>query len=188
MNSEFRHTNNTIKPVAVSLWLVGLSGAGKTTIANLLSEKLKQSGVFVQTLDGDKVRKGINKDLGFSEHDRNENIRRIAEVSKLFLDCNITTINSFICPTEDIRNTAREIIGKQNFYLIYINAPLEICEQRDPKGLYKKARNGEIQKFTGIDSVFEIPANTDLEIHTDILTIEESVQQILNFLLQKIKK
>lgn len=188
MNSQLNIKHKIIKQHAISLWLVGLSGAGKTTIANKLEEKLIQSGYIIQTLDGDKVRTGINKDLGFTEADRNENIRRIAEISKLFLDCNIITINSFICPTEEIRDTARKIIGEQNFYLIYINAPLEVCEERDPKGLYKKARRGEIPEFTGIDAVFEKPVDPYLEIQTNLLNIEESVQRILSSILPILNK
>lgn len=178
----------SLKQHAISLWIIGLSGAGKTTIANKLAEKLIQSGFLVQTLDGDKVRTGINKDLGFTETDRIENIRRIAEVSKLFLNCNIITINSFICPTEAIRDMAKNVLGVNNFYLIYVNAPLSVCEQRDPKGLYKKARRGEILDFTGIDSAFEIPKNPFIEIRTDLLNIEESIQHVLSNTLPLLNK
>lgn len=165
-----------LKQNALAIWITGLSGAGKTTIAIGIEEELIKRGFLTQIFDGDNVRNGINKFLGFSEADRVENIRRIAEVSKLFLDCGIITINSFISPTNDIRKLAREIIGEKDFIEIFVNAPLNICETRDVKGLYKKARKGEIKEFTGIDSPFEPPQNSFLEIKTDEMTIEQSVR------------
>ena len=142
---------------------------------------------MVQILDGDNIRSGINSNLSFSEEDRRENIRRIAEVSKLFLNCGIIAINSFISPTREVRHIAREIIGKENFLEVFINAPLDICEQRDVKGLYARARKGEIKDFTGIGAPFEVPIDADLEIRTDLLTIEESVKKLLDFLLPRIQ-
>ena len=145
-------------------------------------------GYFVQTLDGDNVRTGINKNLGFSEADRYENIRRIAEVSRLFVGCGIITIASFISPTSVIRDMARTIIGPDDFIEIFVNAPIEVCESRDTKGLYLKARKGEIKEFTGIDAPYDIPAHPALEIRTDLLTIDESIKKMVDFLLPLIWK
>lgn len=169
------------------IWMTGLSGAGKTTIAKFLDEALYKQGFVAQILDGDNIRSGINNNLSFSEVDRYENIRRIAEVSKLFINCGIIIINSFISPTEEIRNMALEIIGKENFVEVFVNAPLEVCEQRDTKGLYAKARRGEIKNFTGIDSPFELPEHADITLRTDQQTIEESVSQVLEYLLPLIR-
>ena len=169
------------------LWLTGLSGSGKSTIAQLLEQRLFETGFFPQVLDGDNIRSGINNNLGFTIEDRSENIRRIAEIAKLYLNSGIITINSFISPTKAIRDFAKSIIGENDFIEIYINAPLEICEQRDVKGLYKKARKGEIKGFTGIDSPYEAPENPALEINTNKLSIEESVDNIIDFLLPIIK-
>jgi adenylylsulfate kinase len=169
------------------LWFTGLSGAGKTTLAKRLEEELFARNFLVQILDGDNIRSGINSNLTFSEEDRTENIRRIAEVSKLFLNCGIIAINSFISPTHDIRHMAMDIIGREDFIEVYINAPLEVCEQRDVKGLYAKARRGEIKDFTGIGSPFEVPSGADIEIRTDLLSIDESVSKLMEFILPKIK-
>jgi adenylylsulfate kinase len=171
---------------AIVVWFSGLSGAGKTTLARLLEEELFARNYMVQILDGDNIRSGINSNLSFSEDDRRENIRRIAEVSKLFLNCGVIAINSFISPTREVRHIARDIIGKENFIEVYINSPLAVCEQRDVKGLYAKARKGEILEFTGISSPFEEPVEADLEIRTDLLSIDESVNKLLEFLLPKI--
>jgi len=168
------------------VWFSGLSGAGKTTLAKLLEEELFARNYMVQILDGDNIRSGINSNLSFSEDDRRENIRRIAEVSKLFLNCGVIAINSFISPTREVRHIARDIIGKEDFIEVYINSPLAVCEQRDVKGLYAKARKGEILEFTGISSPFEEPVDADLEIRTDLLTIDESVAMLLEYLLPKI--
>ncbi len=170
------------------IWMTGLSGAGKTTLSYALESALHGMGYFIQTLDGDNVRTGINKNLGFSDADRYENVRRIAEVSKLFLNCGIITIASFISPTAEIREMARTIIGEEDFIEFFINAPLEVCESRDVKGLYEKARRGEIKEFTGINAPYEIPAHPGLEIRTDLLSIEESVKKMIDFLLPLIKK
>lgn len=165
------------------LWLTGLSGSGKSTIAQYLEKKLHTAGFFVQVLDGDNIRSGINNNLGFSIEDRQENIRRISEIAKLYLHTGVITINSFISPTIAIRQQAKEIIGNDDFVEVYINAPLELCEQRDVKGLYKKARKGEIKGFTGIDSPYEAPSNPAITINTKDLSIEEAVNQLFDFLL-----
>lgn len=164
------------------LWLTGLSGSGKSTIAEHLERKLHNNGYFTQVLDGDNIRSGINSNLGFSLADRQENIRRIAEIAKLYLNSGIITLNSFISPTVEIRNFAKEIIGAENFIEIYVNAPIEVCEKRDVKGLYQKARKGIIKGFTGIDSPYEPPVNPAIEIKTDQLSLEKSVEQIFNYI------
>lgn len=172
-----------LKQRAKVLWFTGLSGSGKSTIAQALERKLFEENFFAQVLDGDNVRSGINKNLGFSLEDREENIRRIAEVGKLYLNSGVITLCSFVSPTIVIRNKAAEIIGKENFLEIFVNTPIETCEKRDVKGLYKKARAGEIKGFTGIDSPYERPKNPTIEIFTDQLTIEESVLSIYNHIL-----
>lgn len=164
------------------LWLTGLSGSGKTTIAKHLEKELHKEGFLTQLLDGDNIRTGINNNLGFSEADRTENIRRIAEVSRLFLNCGVITINSFVSPTIAIRKQAKDIIGEEDFIEVFIDTPLEICEQRDVKGLYKKARAGEIKDFTGISSPFENPKNPDIIVKTENKSVEESAKEILNYL------
>jgi adenylylsulfate kinase len=168
------------------IWLSGLSGSGKTTVAKGVEKELHQRGYVCKVLDGDNIRTGINNNLGFSPEDRLENIRRIAEVSKLFINCGIITINSFISPTEKIRDNAKEVIGAEDFIGVYVNAPVSVCEQRDTKGLYKKARAGEIKNFTGVDSVFEPLSKPDIEIKTDELDIEASVQKIIDYVLPRI--
>ena len=169
------------------IWLTGLSGAGKTTLAKHLEEELFSRGYLTQVLDGDNVRTGINNNLGFSDTDRRENIRRISEVSKLFVNCGVITINCFISPTEDIREMARSIIGHDDFIEVYVNSPLKVCEERDVKGLYSRARRGEIKDFTGIDSPFETPQSIDIELRTDLLSVEESVKRLLDLVLPRIK-
>jgi adenylylsulfate kinase len=161
------------------IWFTGLSGSGKTTIAIALERALNEKGFLTQLLDGDNVRTGINNNLGFSEADRKENIRRIAEVSKLFVSCGIITINCFVSPTEEIRKQARDIIGNDDLIEIYVNTPLEVCEQRDVKGLYAKARKGELKDFTGIDAPFEEPENAAIEIRTVETSVEEAVKKII---------
>ncbi|MGZ2370581.1 adenylyl-sulfate kinase [Ancylomarina sp. YFZ004] len=170
------------------IWMTGLSGSGKTTIAIGLEKELQRRGFLTQVLDGDNIRTGINKNLGFSEEDRTENIRRIAEVSKLFVNCGIITINCFVSPTLAIREQAKEIIGDADFREIYVNASYEECEKRDVKGLYKKARNGEIKNFTGLDAPFEAPENAFLEIKTAEMTIEKSVECLVEAILKDIKQ
>ncbi len=168
------------------IWLSGLSGSGKTTIAKGVEKKLHERGFICQVLDGDNIRSGINNNLGFSLDDRLENIRRIAEVSKLFINCGIITINSFISPTEKIRAMAKSIIGPEDFIGVFVNAPVEVCEKRDVKGLYKKARAGKIKDFTGVDTAFEPPVQADVEVKTSQLSVEESVQKIIEFILPHI--
>lgn len=168
------------------IWCTGLSGAGKTTLAKNIEKALHARGQLAQVLDGDNIRTGINNNLGFTETDRIENIRRIAEVSKLLIQSGVITINSFISPTTEIRHMAMDIIGKENFIEIYVNAPLSVCESRDTKGLYKKARDGKIKNFTGIDSPFEPPENPDVEINTDQLSIEESVNKAMEYIIPKV--
>ena len=168
------------------LWLTGLSGSGKSTLAQQLERLLFEKGFFAQVLDGDNIRSGINNNLSFSIEDRQENIRRIAEISRLYLETGIITINCFISPTRTIRDFARQIVGPDDFLEIYINAPLDVCESRDVKGLYQKARKGEIKEFTGIDSPYEEPEDPALEIRTDQLTIGEAVESIFQFLLPHI--
>ena len=169
------------------IWMTGLSGSGKTTIAKGIERYLHSNGVLNQLLDGDNVRVGISNNLTFSSKDRAENIRRIAEVSKLFMNCGIVTLNCFVSPTIAIRKIAKDIIGEDNFIEVYINASVETCEDRDIKGLYKKARAGEIKDFTGISAPFEAPENPDIEINTSELSIDDSVQKVLDYILLKIK-
>ncbi|MCB0397081.1 MAG: adenylyl-sulfate kinase [Flavobacteriales bacterium] len=177
-----------LKQKAMVIWMTGLSGSGKSTLAKSLERRLFEKKFFTQVIDGDNVRAGINNNLGFSEDDRNENIRRVAEVSKLFLDCGIITINCFVSPTRAYREMARKIIGTENFVEVYVNAPIEVCEDRDVKGLYKKARAGEIKDFTGISAPFEAPEHPDVEIRTDQSSIDEAVQQLLDFIEPRITK
>lgn len=160
-----------------AIWFTGLSGSGKTTIAIALERELSKQGLLTQILDGDNIRSGINNNLGFSEVDRTENIRRIAEVTKLFVNCGVVTICCFVSPTEEIRNIAKSIIGETDFEEVFVNTPIEVCEKRDVKGLYAKARRGELKDFTGIDSPFEAPMNPTIEL-TDKLSVEECVKKI----------
>jgi adenylylsulfate kinase len=168
------------------IWFTGLSGSGKTTLAKEVEKRLNYNGYLTQILDGDNIRSGINNNLGFSEEDRMENIRRISEVTKLLINSGVITLNSFISPTREIRHRAMEIIGMDNFIEVHVSTPLEVCEQRDIKGLYKKAREGKIKNFTGIDSPFEAPEKPDVDVDTSILSIEESVEKILKVVIPKI--
>lgn len=169
------------------LWLTGLSGSGKSTIAQALERKLHNEGFFAQVLDGDNIRSGINNNLGFSIEDRKENVRRIAEVSKLYLNSGVIALCSFISPTKEIRSFAQNIIGANDFIEIYVKASVELCETRDVKGLYKKARAGEIKGFTGIDSPYEEPTIADIVIDTAILDVEQSVNKIYNSIINRIQ-
>lgn len=178
---------NLLHQKAICIWMTGLSGSGKSTIAQGLEKKLYENGILTAVLDGDNVRSGINKNLSFSEVDRFENIRRIAEINKLFLQNGIVTINSFVSPTKDIRDLAKSIIH-EDFYEVYINASFDECAKRDVKGLYKKAIAGEIKNFTGLDAPFETPVNADLEITTAEQTIEQSIELIYKYFIQKIKQ
>lgn len=164
------------------IWLTGLSGSGKSTIANLIEKKLIAKARHSYLLDGDNVRQGLNKDLGFTDADRVENIRRVAETAKLMLDAGLIVITSFISPFKADRDMARTLFDDSEFIEVFVDASLEVCEQRDPKGLYKKARNGEIMNFTGLDSPYEAPENPELIIDTVELTIEQAADQIIAFL------
>ncbi len=176
-----------LKQHGIAIWMTGLSGSGKTTIAIELENKLNEKGLLTQILDGDNIRTGINKNLGFSETDRIENIRRIAEITKLFVNCGVITICCFVSPTEEIRTMAKNIIDTEDFIEVFVNTSLEVCEQRDVKGLYAKARKGEIADFTGINAPFEAPENAAIEI-TEVLSVEESVEKILSNINLKIQK
>ena len=169
------------------VWFTGLSGSGKSTVAIALERELHRRGILCRILDGDNIRCGINNNLGFSEADRVENIRRIAEVSKLFVDTGIVTLAAFISPSNDIREMAARIIGKDDFLEVYVSTPLEECERRDVKGLYAKARRGEIKNFTGISAPFEAPLHPALTLDTSVLGVEESVSRLLALILPKIQ-
>ena len=164
------------------VWLTGLSGSGKSTIAKALEEELFRNGRNAYILDGDNVRHSLNADLGFSDEDRDENIRRVGAVAALFADAGIITIVSFISPFEIGRQKARQMVGDERFFEVFLNVPLKICEQRDPKGLYKKVRDGQISKFTGIDSPYEQPSNPDLIIDTAEKDVSYAVSEIINML------
>jgi len=169
------------------LWFTGLSGSGKSTLANLVEVELYKKGISTYSLDGDNIRQGINKDLSFAPKDRTENIRRIAEIGNLMVNAGVVTLAAFVSPYIKDRENIRSIVGKENFIEIYINTSLEECERRDVKGLYKKARAGEIKNMTGISAPYEAPTNPDLEIITDNQTIEASVKTILDYIIEKLK-
>lgn len=167
------------------LWYTGLSGSGKSTIANAVEARLHQLGKHTYTLDGDNVRHGLNRDLSFSDQDRVENIRRIAEVSKLFVDAGLIVSTAFISPFQSDRAQARALLNSDEFVEVFIDTPIDVCEQRDPKGLYKKARAGEIKNFTGIDSNYEAPEAAEVHVKTASQSIEQSVEQIVSYLHQQ---
>lgn len=175
-----------LKQHSVMIWFTGLSGSGKSTIAIALERELQKRGLLCRILDGDNIRSGINNNLGFSAEDRIENIRRIAEIGKLFVDTGIITIAAFISPNNDIREMAANIIGKEDFMEIYVSTPIEECERRDVKGLYAKARKGEIKNFTGISAPFEAPQHPALSLDTSKLSVEESVNKLLELILPKV--
>jgi len=179
-NSQYKHPSFV-------LWFTGLSGSGKSTIANVVEQELFKKGFKTYTLDGDNIRSGINKGLSFSEEDRYENLRRIAEVGKLFVDAGIITIGAFVSPLEKDREQVKNIIGEQDFVEIFVDTSLEECERRDVKGLYKKARAGEIKNFTGIDAPYESPQNPDILIETEKESIEEAVRKIITFVENKLE-
>lgn len=168
----------------VVLWFTGLSGSGKSTVANAVEKKLHQIKRLTYLLDGDNMRHGLNKDLGFSINDRIENIRRIAEVSKLFVDAGVITLTAFISPLNEERNNVRQLLGDR-FIEVFVDCPLVICEGRDPKGLYVKARNGEIINFTGIGSPYEKPANPEVVVRTDVKTVDECADELIEYLRTK---
>ena len=170
---------------ALVIWLVGLSGSGKSTIGIALERLLFSKGFFVQMLDGDNIRSGINGDLGFSDEDRRENIRRIAEIARLYAQSGVITINSFISPTRTIRQMTKNIIGP-DYFEVFVDTPLEVCEQRDVKGLYAKARKGEIRGFTGIDAPFESPENPELILKTENKSVEACTKELFDHIIEKI--
>ena len=164
------------------VWLTGLPASGKTTIARELEKRLYETGVHTYVLDGDNLRHGLNNDLGFSKNARKENIRRVAEVAKLFCDAGILTICSFVSPYKDDRDNAKRLVDKSEFIEVFVKCPLEICLERDPKSMYKKAITGKMKSFTGIDDPYEIPESADITIETDKLDLSESVDIIINYL------
>ena len=169
------------------VWMVGLSGSGKSTLARALENTLYAKGFLTQILDGDNLRGGINSNLGFGETDRTENIRRAAEVARLFAGCGVIVICSFISPTNMLRAMAREIIGEEKYFEVYVNSPMEVCEERDVKGLYARARRGEIPDFTGISAPFEEPAGAALELRTDLNSLEACSQTLAEAVMKKIR-
>jgi adenylylsulfate kinase len=170
------------------LWMTGLSGSGKTTLALALNKLLLKQGFRTRIFDGDELRKGLCRDLGYTNADRKENIRRAAELSKIFLDSGIIVLCCFISPTNEIRELAKEIIGNDNYIEVFIDCPLDICEKRDVKGFYKMARNGNVKNFTGIDSLYEAPEKSDIIINTDVLTLKDSAEKLLDFVLPLLTK
>lgn len=188
MNKNIFPTNGILKRASkevllgqkgICIWFTGLSGSGKTTIAIELEKQLNLKGLLTQVLDGDNIRTGINSNLGFNDEDRIENIRRIAEVTKLFVNCGVITICCFVSPTNEIRAIAKQIIGEKDFVEVFVNTPLEICEKRDVKGLYAKARKGEVKDFTGISAPFEVPLSPGIELNTADLSAVESARLII---------
>jgi bifunctional enzyme CysN/CysC len=178
INKTARAALNQQKPCV--LWFTGLSGSGKSTIANELEKQLFAMGRRTYVLDGDNVRHGLNKDLGFTQEDRIENIRRVAEVAKLMVDAGLIVITTFISPYRADRAIARSLFAPGEFFEVFIDTPVELCEQRDPKGLYKKARRGEIKNFTGIDSAFEVPEEADIRLQTEGISVDENVILVIN--------
>jgi len=174
-----------LKQKGVVIWFTGLSGSGKSTIANQVANVLHQLGKLTYVLDGDNIRHGLNKNLGFSPEDREENIRRIGEVAKLFADAGIIATTAFISPYRKDRDKAREILEDGRFIEVFVDCPLEVCESRDPKGLYEKARAGEIKEFTGIDAPYEVPENAEIVINTNDLDLAASTQKVIDHLSDK---
>lgn len=180
-----RALSNNHKPLLI--WFTGLSGSGKSTLANQLELELFKRKVSTYTLDGDNVRLGLNKDLGFTQEDRQENIRRISEVANLMIDAGLVVLAAFVSPYKKDRKNIREVVKDINFVEVFVDAPLEECERRDVKGLYKKARNGKIENFTGISAPYEAPDDPDVVIRTDKFSVKESVDILLNYLIPKLK-
>ena len=177
--------NNLLNQIPFVLWFTGLSASGKSTLANIVEKKLHQMNYKTYLLDGDNVRHGLNSDLGFNEESRVENIRRIGEVSKLFLDSGIITLTAFISPFKSDRQLVRNLFEKGQFLEVFIDSSLEICEKRDPKGMYAKARSGEIKNFTGISSPYESPKNPEIHIINNSITLNEASDQIITYLIDK---
>lgn len=171
---------------AILIWFTGLSGSGKSTIASELEKQLHEQKISTYTLDGDNIRQGINRDLSFSDSDRTENIRRIAEISKLFVDAGIVTLASFVSPFQKDRDAIREVVGKEHYFEVYVKTSLEVCIERDVKGLYKKALSGEIPNMTGISSPYEEPTNFDIKIDTEQHNVKDSVTLISNQIIKRI--
>ena len=167
----------------IMIWMTGLSGSGKSTVAIGVERELQKRGILCRILDGDNIRAGINSNLGFSAEDRKENIRRIAEIGKLFVDTGIVTIACFVSPTIELREMARDIIGKEDFREVYVATPLDECERRDVKGLYARARRGEVKDFTGISAPFEPPTQPDLSLDTSQMTLKEEVEAVLELIM-----
>ena len=172
----------------IMIWFTGLSGSGKSTVAMGVERELHAQGILCRILDGDNVRAGINNNLGFSAEDRIENIRRIAEIGKLFVQTGVVTLACFVSPTNDIRQMAREIVGKEDFLEVYISTPIEECERRDVKGLYARARKGEVKSFTGISAPFEAPVSADIDIDTSKIPLEESVRTLTELIIKRVKQ
>tara|TARA_Y100001956_G_scaffold28766_1_gene28439 strand:- start:309 stop:905 length:597 start_codon:yes stop_codon:yes gene_type:complete len=183
VNKSQRSEQKGHKPVI--LWFTGFSGSGKSTVAGALESALHQQGVHTYLLDGDNVRHGLCKDLGFSDEDRVENIRRVGELSKLMVDAGLVVLTAFISPFQAERDMVRNLVGDGEFIEVFLDTPLDVCEQRDPKGLYKKARAGEIKHFTGIDSDYQMPVNPEIRIDTSANSLEQSVQQLVAYLKDK---
>jgi adenylyl-sulfate kinase len=183
VNKSQRSEQKGHKPVI--LWFTGFSGSGKSTVAGALESALHQQGVHTYLLDGDNVRHGLCKDLGFSDEDRVENIRRVGELSKLMVDAGLVVLTAFISPFQAERDMVRNLVGDGDFIEVFLDTPLDVCEQRDPKGLYKKARAGEIKHFTGIDSDYQVPVNPEIRIDTSANSLEQSVQQLVAYLKDK---
>ena len=169
----------------ILVWFTGLSGSGKSTVALGVERELHAKGILCRILDGDNIREGINNNLGFSAEDRKENIRRIAEIGKLFVHTGVVTLACFVSPTREIRQMAREIVGADDFLEVFVSTPIEECERRDVKGLYARARRGEVKDFTGISAPFEAPESPDLDIDTSVLSLEDSVNAVLSLIMEK---
>ena len=184
VSAELRKKLINQKPILI--WLSGISGSGKSTIANELEKKLYENNFLSYLLDGDNIRIGLNKDLGFTDDDRKENIRRISEVSRLMLDAGLIVITAFISPFKEERQLAKSLVLEENYFLVHVDCSVEKCEERDVKGLYKKARAGEIKNFTGIDSPYEVPKNPNLIVNTEKESVDESVKKIFNAIKGKI--
>ncbi len=186
-NISKKERNELNKHQSFLIWFTGLSGSGKSTIANALEVKLFERNIRTYSLDGDNIRNGINNDLNFSPEDRTENIRRIAEISNLFIEAGVIVLAAFVSPYKKDRENIQKIVGHHNFVEIFVNTSVEECEKRDVKGLYKKARLGEIKDFTGVNAPYEAPESPDVEINTEQLSVEQSVEKIVELINKKLK-